>query len=87
MTSEQSDSLTEAGKARAWRNRMHLTMDELAKLTGYSREAIFLFEKGHTSAGKPHAAHSWRRYKLACLAVRILRHYRLNSVNDWEWQA
>jgi DNA-binding XRE family transcriptional regulator len=98
MTPEQSNSLAEAGKARAladreaaaaraWRKRMGLTMAELAQLTGYSPEALFLFEKGHTSSGKPHAEHSWRRYKLACLAVRILRHYKLSSVEDWNWQA
>lgn len=75
----------ESAQAKAWRAKMRLTMDELAKLTGYSRESIFLFERGTNSLGKPHAPHAWRRYKLACLAVRVLRHYKIESVDQWSW--
>lgn len=78
--------MTEHVAAKAWRNRMNLTMDDLARLTGYSREAIFLFEKGTNSQGKPHALHAWRRYKLACMAVRFLKFYKLENVNAWEWK-
>lgn len=83
MTKDQA--LAEAQKAKTWRHRMNLTMAELAKLTGYSTEAIFLFEKGHNSSGHPHAPHAWRRYKLACMAVRFLLHYKIATVDDWEW--
>lgn len=86
MTNYESQALAEAGSARLWRNRMNLTMDDLARLTGYSREAIFLFERGHNSQGKPHALHAWRRYKLACMAVRFLKFYKLENVNSWEWK-
>lgn len=75
----------ESSKAKAWRHRLGLTMDHLADLTGYSREAVFLFERGANSKGKPHAAHAWRRYKLACLAVRVLLQYKIDSVNQWDW--
>jgi transcriptional regulator with XRE-family HTH domain len=85
MTSEHARALVEAGHAKAWRRSMKLTMDELADLTGYSREAIFLFERGQNSTGKPHAAHAWRRYKLACMAVRFLLHYKIPSVDRWDW--
>ena len=77
--------MNESEQAKAWRVRMKLTMDDLAKLTGYSREAIFLFEKGINSTGKPHAAHAWRRYKLACMAVRFLLHYKIETVDQWDW--
>lgn len=81
-----TDAPQEATAARAWRHRMNLTMDDLSRLTGYSRESIFLFEKGHNSQGKPHALHAWRRYKLACMAVRFLKYYKLDTVNDWSWK-
>lgn len=85
MTESQSQALVEAGKAKAWRRSMSLTMDQLSTLTGYSREAIFLFEKGTASTGKPHAPHAWRRYKLACMAVRFLLHYKIKNVDHWNW--
>ena len=78
--------MTESEQARAWRRSMRLTMDELSVLTGYSREAIFLFERGTNSQGKPHASASWRRYKLACLAARFLLHFKMKSVDQWGWQ-
>jgi transcriptional regulator with XRE-family HTH domain len=79
------EEVTEPEKAKAWRRHMGLTMAELAQLTGYSVESIFLFEAGHNSQGKPHAPHAWRRYKLACMAVRFLMHYKIKSVDHWEW--
>ncbi len=61
----------EHDKARAWREKQELTVANLAGLTGYSRYAIYLFEKGVTAetserdAGKIDPA-VWRRYKLIC---------------------
>ena len=81
-----SRALAECAAAKAWRYAMGLTMNELAALTGYSSEAIFLFERGINSLGKPHARTAWRRYKLACLAVATMLHYRVTSVDDWQWQ-
>jgi transcriptional regulator with XRE-family HTH domain len=77
----------ETEQARAWRRAMGLTMDQLSEFTGYSREAIFLFERGQNSQGKPHAPYAWRRYKLACLAVMFLRHYKIPDINSWQWSA
>lgn len=76
----------EPAAAKAWRKRMGLTMDQLSVLTGYSREAIYLMERGRNSLNKPHPPHAWRRYKLACLAVRIMQRMKIDSVNQWEWQ-
>lgn len=76
---------TEPELAKLWRKRAGLTMDELGRLTGYSRESVFLFEKGTNSQGQPHAKHAWRRYKLACLATRFLQHYKIDNVDQWEW--
>lgn len=72
--------------AKAWRQKSKLTLDQMAELTGYSREAIFLFERGKNSLNKPHAPHAWRRYKLACLATRFLLHYKITSIDSWEWE-
>ena len=80
-----TNSLPENELARQWRHRQHLTMDQLSELTGYSRESIFLMERGTNSHGKPHAPVVWRRYKLACLAVATLRHYKVETVNQWQW--
>lgn len=78
--------MAENEQAKAWRHSMGLTMDQLAALTGYSREAICLFERGRNSAGKPHNPVAWRRYKLACLATRFLQHYQMDNVDQWGWQ-
>lgn len=85
MTNQQAQAMVEAGKAKAWRRTMGLTMDQLADMTGYSREAIFLFERGQNSLGKPHTPPCWRRYKLACMAVKLLIHLRISNVNAWDW--
>ena len=78
--------MTEHELAKAWRNKSKLTLDQLADLTGYSREAVHLFERGRNSVGKPHAPHAWRRYKLSCLAVRFLLHYKIESIDQWRWE-
>jgi transcriptional regulator with XRE-family HTH domain len=78
--------MNESELAKAWRSKNKLTLDQMSALTGYSREAIFLFERGRNSAGKPHAPHAWRRYKLACLATRFLLHYKIASVEQWKWE-
>jgi hypothetical protein len=76
---------TETNAARAWRRSLDLTLTDLAKLTGYSPEAVWLFESGHNSKGKPHSSAVWRRWKLACLAVMFLRHYNIETVDNWNW--
>jgi transcriptional regulator with XRE-family HTH domain len=76
--------MTESSNARAWRSSLSLTREQLSALTGYSPEAIYLFERGLGTTNKPHDPKAWQRYKLACLAVRFLRHYK-TDLNQWEW--
>ena len=77
--------MTEHLQAKHWRETLKLSRPELAELTGYSRESIFLFEQGKNSRGEPHPPEVWKRYKLACLAVATLRHYNVKSIEDWRW--
>lgn len=56
-------SKAEVKRAKEWRTRRFRSIDQLAELTGWSREAIYIFERGKAS---PRA---WRRYKLACAAI------------------
>jgi len=76
---------TEYDQARQWRETNRLSRPELAELTGYSQEAIYLFEQGKNSRGEPHPPLVWQRYKLACLAVATLKHFNVKSVKDWTW--
>jgi predicted transcriptional regulator len=70
--------MTEHAKARRWRERLGLSMAELARLTGYSPAAICWFEQGITpprtfknAKRKGRAIHPqvWLRYKRACHSV------------------
>ena len=71
--------MNEFEKAKRWREKVGLTVDELAEKTGYSRESIYLFEKGFTYNGrtardkiktKPLDKQVWHRYRMACAGVR-----------------
>ena len=72
--------MSEAEKARAWREKHKLSKAQLAELTGYCYEAINSFEKGATPArtwksGKKAAPprainpYVWQRFKLCCAGV------------------
>lgn len=60
-------------KAKEWRLARGLTLDELAYLSGYSKQAIFWFEKGTAHRGTPLDPNSWRRYKRICAAIEFDR--------------
>lgn len=78
-------------KAKRWRERTGLSHDQLAELVGYSRESIFLFEKGfvydergRTARGKVRTRatneRAFHRYRMACAGV----HATLNgSTFNW----
>lgn len=72
--------MTEHIKAKKWRERLRLTVADLAKATGYSIESIYLFEKGFTydargatKGGEVRTrdinASAWQRYRMACAGV------------------
>lgn len=67
-------------KAKRWRERLKLSVIDLSKLTGYSIESIYLFEKGFTydARGKTKSGdvrtkainpEAWKRYRMACAGV------------------
>jgi hypothetical protein len=65
--------MTESQKATRWRVRLNLTPDQLSELTGYSKSAIYWFERGETPPSRKGSATSgditpwvWQRYKAAC---------------------
>lgn len=66
-----------SGVAKAWRERMRLTQDQLSELTGFSQSAIYWFERGRmapsTSRKNPRKMnpYSWQRYRRACHSVSI----------------
>jgi hypothetical protein len=69
----RSCHLTEPEQAKAWRERLGLTQQQLAEVTGYSRESVHWFEKGcrpprpkQDTGGTPHEPWVFLRYKRAC---------------------
>lgn len=80
--------MTEAEKAKAWRERLGLSPDQLADLTGYSRQSIYWYERGVVPpiAGKPDGQPTkpwvFKRYKMACLGAAALLH---KGAQDWDW--
>lgn len=77
--------MTEHEQAKAFRESLGLTLTEMGALTGYGRQSVHLFERGRNSSGKPHDPLAWHRYKMACLAVAIMRRHKVRSVEQWEW--
>lgn len=77
-------------RARAWRELHNLTPDQLAELTGYSRQAIYWFERGYAPPRSIRGKHTedepikpwvWQRYKRACQGV----HAELVGQKKWNW--
>ena len=68
--------LSEHAKARAWRERIGMTPEQLAEHIGYTRMSIYWFERGETppqrnaKGGNPddraHKPWVWMRYRRAC---------------------
>ena len=67
-------------KAKRWREKTGRSVAELARLTGYSPESIYLFEKGFTYDARGKNARNkirtrklnekaWHRYRMACAGV------------------
>lgn len=85
----------EHDKARAWRERLGLSYDQLADLSGYAAVTIRCYEKGLTPprtrkhvAGEAQTAEkrqipwpNWMRYKLVCAAVEA----QITSGKKFEW--
>lgn len=69
---QPSTAATEAARAKFWRKSVvKLTRGELGKRTGYSIQAISLFEQGFDHNGRPLGERSWRRYRLVCAGLGV----------------
>lgn len=65
---------------------MGWTVEELAKLTGYSKAAVYMFERGvmpplNGVFDRPIKPKAWLRYKMACLGVAAQH----NAKKQWRW--
>jgi DNA-binding XRE family transcriptional regulator len=67
--------MSEHVKAKRWRESLGLSHEQLGERIGYSREAIYWFERGMTpprnyvnklKKGRAIDPFVWRRYKMAC---------------------
>ena len=56
-------------EAREWRRKRGLTVEQLSEHTGYSREAIYCFERGRMANGTDVPEWVWLRFKMACAGV------------------
>jgi len=78
--------MTEHKRARLWRIRNDLSVDQLAELTGYHRATIYLMERGVTAATSTRDHDTidpqvWQRYKLVCAGVEA----QLRSGKKFNW--
>lgn len=73
--------MSEHQQAREWRLARGLTVDQLAEASGYSREAIYCFERGRMANGNKIPEWVWRRFKMCCAGVDRL--HRNGIVFDW----
>lgn len=82
--------MTDHEKAKAWRKKHGLTVEQLSERAGYSRESIYLFEKGFTYVGRTRGntikkrdidEQAWRRYRMACAGV----HAELRNPRKFNW--
>lgn len=81
--------MTEHEKARAWRESLKLSQKDLGEKLGYSKEAVFWFERGlvppsprlnkNERSIKPWI---WQRYKLACLGLAA----ETAMARKWNWK-
>jgi len=70
-------------RARAWREKLDLTRDQLSELTGYSVPAILKFEAGFRNQKRSdsHSEWAWQRYRMACAGAAA--QVKTGRVFDW----
>lgn len=69
---QPSSAATEAAKAKFWRKAvLKMSRKQLSAATGYSTQAIALFEQGYTQNGKPLGERAWRKYRLVCAGIGV----------------
>lgn len=75
--------MKENQKAKEWRVKHNLSLDQLAELTGYSVPAIRKFEQGarNTKIGEKHSVWTQQRYRMACAGAAA----QLRTGRVFEW--
>ena len=78
--------MKEYEKAKAWRRKRKLTIDQLAQLTGYGPRSIIWFEQGLSppnaqSNARPVADWVWHRYRMMCAGVEA----QIRSGRQFDW--
>jgi predicted transcriptional regulator len=71
----------EGEAARSWREKVSLTVHELADATGYSYEAIYQYERGRRWDGSKLGEYAWQRYTMACAGVEA----QMKSGRKFSW--
>lgn len=83
VTEETSAQSHESARARWWRvNVVKMSVQELADLTGYSPQAIYLMERGVASDGSLVKTWAFKRYKMACAGAMA----QADQGRPFEWQ-
>jgi predicted transcriptional regulator len=65
----RTDSTPQGKRAKAWRERVKMSPQDLADATGYSLEAVYQYERGTRADGTKLSDWAWQRYQMACAAV------------------
>ena len=73
--------MKEPAQAKQWRESRNLSVAQLAELSGYAPETLYLFERGQTPKGKPVAPWVWQRYKMVCAGIDA----QLGSGKNFDW--
>jgi transcriptional regulator with XRE-family HTH domain len=68
-------------RARAWREKRGLTLDQLSELTGYSVSALRQLEAGKRFGGARHSEWVVERYRMACAGAEA----QIKSGRRFEW--
>lgn len=79
--------MTEHERAKAWREKRGLSVDQLADLTGYGRRSVYWMERGESppngtrSKPAPVASWVWQRFKMICAGVEA----QLKTGKTFDW--
>jgi hypothetical protein len=68
-------------QAKAWRLKVGLTVPQLAELSGFAENTIWLFERGVRENRVKISEWSWQRYQMACAGVEA----QIRSGRKFEW--
>lgn len=70
-------------KAKKWRKRMGLTIDQLEEKSGFSRSSIIDFERGcrRPPSCEPISDFVWQRYRMICAGIE----YETTKGRAFDW--